>query len=64
METNFLHTSRAIFLSLFDEIHPSTIPNHYSPISAKMQSLKRWAKNALDDDGNEIQHKFRAISFS
>ena len=38
------YTSRAIALSSFDEINPSTIPNNSSPISAKIQSLGLQSK--------------------
>ena len=38
------HKSKAITRSSFDEIYPSTIPNHSSQLSAKIQSLKKLAQ--------------------
>ena len=40
-ETNFQHKSRTIALYFFDKIYPSKIPNHSSPISTHIQSLKK-----------------------
>ena len=43
----FKHQSRVIILHvyLFDEIHPSTIPNHSFSISTLIKGLRKLVKN-------------------
>ena len=53
-ETNFQHKSRAITLSLLDKIYPSTIPNHFSPISTLKQSLKKIRQKNAQESGNKV----------
>ena len=38
----------AITPCLFDEIYPSMVPNHSSPISTHIQLEDNWPKNAQD----------------
>ena len=51
---NFEHKSRAITVRSFDEIYPSTIPNHSLSVSTHLQSLKKIGQNLLKlESGNE-----------
>ena len=43
----FLHQSRAITLLFINEFSPFAIPNHSSPISLSMQSLKKIGQKLL-----------------
>ena len=46
-EQNVKPQSRAITLRSFDEIYPSSIPNHSLPVSTNMQSLKKISQKLL-----------------
>ena len=51
---NFYPQSRAITLRSFNEIYPSTIPNHSLPVSTNMQSLKKIGQKLLKlESGNQ-----------
>ena len=53
-KNTFLHQSRAITLLFINEFSPFAIPNHSSPISMTMQSLKKIGQNLLKlESGNE-----------
>ena len=53
-ENTFLHKSRAITLLFINRFSPFAIPNHSSPISTSMQSLKKIGQKLLKlESGNE-----------
>ena len=57
---NLKPQSGAITLRLFDEIYPSTIPNHSLPVSTRIQSLKKIGQKLLK---LESRNKWRHLDF-
>ena len=54
-KNTFLHQSRAITLLLINKFSPFAIPNHTSPISMSMQSLKKIRQKPLKlESGNKV----------
>ena len=53
-KNTFLHQSRAITLLIINKFSPFAIPNHPSPISMSMQSLKEIDQKLLKlESGNK-----------
>ena len=53
-ENIFLHQSRTITLLFMNDFSPFAMPNHSSPISMSMQSLKKFGQKLLKlQPGNE-----------
>ena len=63
----FLHQSRAITWRLIKEFSPTAIPNHSSPITMSMQSLKKttqvrvwkWSADWWTDGQTDRRSRFR-----